>query len=85
MSCNLLFIQCDKCKIQNNGCCSPKCIDVVNLPEAKQKILSIQEKLIKVNGNEKTELQKELKNTKRYLKWLKGEVIFTDERAKLHL
>jgi UPF0176 protein len=35
-ACNLLFIQCEKCEEANNGCCTPQCIDVINLPEEEQ-------------------------------------------------
>ena len=36
VNCNLLFIQCQTCKEEYQGCCSPKCIKTKNLPEAKQ-------------------------------------------------
>jgi len=35
--CHLLFIQCDKCAKEYEGCCSPECKDVINLPEEEQK------------------------------------------------
>ena len=56
-----------------------------NIPDATQKILQIEKELKSAVGERKIELEEDLKNTKRYLKWLKGEVVFTDERAKLHL
>ena len=56
-----------------------------NIPNATQKILQIEKELISAVGDRKIKLEEDLKNTKRYLKWLKGEVVFTDERAKLHL
>ena len=56
-----------------------------NIPDATQKILRIEKELIYAVGDKKIELEEDLKNTKRYLKWLKGEVVFTDERAKLHI
>ena len=56
-----------------------------NIPNATQKILQIEKELISAVGDRKLKLEEDLKNTKRYLKWLKGEVVFTDERAKLHL
>ena len=56
-----------------------------NIPDATQKILQIEKELISAVGDRKIKLEEDLKNTKRYLKWLKGEVVFTDERAKLHL
>jgi len=36
VNCNLLFIQCEKCKKDYEGCCSPKCISIRNLPQEKQ-------------------------------------------------
>ena len=38
-ACHLLFIQCDSCKTNMQGCCSKECVDVINLPEEEQKIL----------------------------------------------
>ena len=55
-----------------------------NIPDAAEKVRRIKQELISADGYKKDKLNEELKNTKRYLKWLKGEVIFTDERAKLH-
>ena len=37
LHCNLLFIQCKDCREKHAGCCSPNCIEVVNLPEEEQK------------------------------------------------
>tara|TARA_B100000902_G_C27274829_1_gene898248 strand:- start:809 stop:1852 length:1044 start_codon:yes stop_codon:yes gene_type:complete len=39
VNCNLLFLQCGKCKIKYQNCCSIDCIEVVNLPEDQQKKL----------------------------------------------
>ena len=39
MSCNLLFIQCKKCKEKFNSCCSTKCKKIIDLPENEQKNL----------------------------------------------
>ena len=38
-NCNLLFIQCDKCKKKYENCCSVECIEVINMPLEKQKQL----------------------------------------------
>jgi UPF0176 protein len=38
-SCHLLFIQCDQCKGEYNGCCSNECRDVLQLDDATQKTL----------------------------------------------
>lgn len=35
--CHLLFIQCEACAKKYEGCCSKKCLDVINLPEEDQK------------------------------------------------
>lgn len=34
--CHLLFIQCEKCAEQYEGCCSSECQEVIHLPEEKQ-------------------------------------------------
>ena len=36
VNCNLLFIQCEECKQNNNNCCSPKCIEISQLSEKEQ-------------------------------------------------
>ncbi len=36
-ACHLLFIQCEKCAEQYQGCCSQACTDTINLPEEVQK------------------------------------------------
>ncbi len=37
--CHLLFIQCEACATERQGCCSAACQEVINLPEAEQKAL----------------------------------------------
>ncbi len=37
--CHLLFIQCNECKIKYKGCCTPACIDIINMPLEEQKKL----------------------------------------------
>jgi len=39
VNCNLLFIQCDNCQEQHQGCCSPDCLKVIQLPKEEQKKL----------------------------------------------
>ena len=39
VNCNLLFLQCDSCKIKYANCCSIECIEMVNLPLDQQKEL----------------------------------------------
>jgi UPF0176 protein len=38
-ACHLLFIQCDECKENMEGCCSKECLDFIHLPEEEQKKL----------------------------------------------
>ena len=38
-TCHILFIQCDKCEMRLNGCCSNECMDFASLPMSKQKEL----------------------------------------------
>jgi UPF0176 protein len=38
-ACHLLFIQCDSCKEKMQGCCSPDCQNIYNLPFEEQKAL----------------------------------------------
>ncbi|MDB5191799.1 MAG: rhodanese-related sulfurtransferase [Segetibacter sp.] len=38
-ACHLLFIQCDECAIKYDGCCTPECQTVFNLPVEEQKKL----------------------------------------------
>ena len=38
-ACHLLFIQCEKCKIKYNGCCSADCEEIYQLPVDDQKKL----------------------------------------------
>lgn len=35
-NCNLLFIQCEECADDMEGCCSTECVDIIHLPEEKQ-------------------------------------------------
>ncbi len=35
-ACHLLFIQCDRCRAQYDGCCSAKCRDFMRLPEEER-------------------------------------------------
>ena len=35
--CHLLFIQCDSCKAEYEGCCSKECKDTIHLPVDRQK------------------------------------------------
>ena len=37
--CHLLFIQCDTCKQEMDGCCSEECKEIYNLPLEEQKAL----------------------------------------------
>lgn len=35
--CHLLFIQCEECREKHNGCCSPECTHILQLPPEQQK------------------------------------------------
>jgi UPF0176 protein len=37
--CHLLFIQCEKCTAQYEGCCSKECQDTIHLPDERRKEL----------------------------------------------
>lgn len=37
--CHLLFIQCDECAEKMQGCCTPECVDIYNLPVEEQRKL----------------------------------------------
>jgi len=43
-ACHLLFIQCEKCRIKYNGCCSTDCEEIYRLPVDDQKKLRKGEK-----------------------------------------
>ena len=38
-ACHLLFIQCNDCKEKMNNCCSTHCMEIIELPHEKQKVL----------------------------------------------
>ena len=40
VNCNLLFLQCDECKVKYENCCSVECIETIHLPIEKQKEIS---------------------------------------------
>lgn len=37
--CHLLFIQCENCEQQMQGCCTPECVNIISLPLDEQKTL----------------------------------------------
>ena len=41
VNCNLLFIQCEKCKNTNKGCCSPECIKTSQMTDEEQAKLRV--------------------------------------------
>ena len=64
VQCNLLFIQCDTCKVQNRNCCSPKCIEITSFPEEEQKILrSGKENKKMFHRHKKVDLRSKFKRT----------------------
>ena len=56
-----------------------------SIPAQEKKRMEIKEKLKKEANSKKDILEEELQKVEKYLNWLRGEVIFTDERSKLHL
>jgi UPF0176 protein len=60
VNCNLLFIQCENCKKENKGCCSPECIKVANLPiEQQEEIRKGQQNKKRFHSHSKIDLSKE--------------------------
>ena len=39
LMCNQLFIQCEACAKEHEGCCSPECQEITHLPEEEQRAL----------------------------------------------
>lgn len=37
VACNLLFLQCEECSTEHEGCCSSECKDIIHLPIEEQK------------------------------------------------
>ena len=59
VNCNLLFIQCEKCKKEHEGCCSPKCILLKNLPQEEQEeIRKGQQNRKRFHSHSKVDLRK---------------------------
>tara|TARA_Y100001970_G_scaffold5054_1_gene5738 strand:- start:723 stop:2288 length:1566 start_codon:yes stop_codon:yes gene_type:complete len=54
------------------------------IPEQERIIIEIKSKIKDADENETDDLELELAKTKKYLNWLRSQVIFTDERSKLH-
>ena len=40
-ACHILFIQCEKCAVKYDKCCSKKCSDFIKLPEEEQQLLKL--------------------------------------------
>ena len=63
--CNLLFIQCDSCKEKMKNCCTNDCIDIIELPEEKQKELrkgkTVSNKIFKKGRSENLRFMTEAK------------------------
>lgn len=59
VNCNLLFIQCEKCKKEHEGCCSPKCISLKKLPQEEQEeIRKGQQNKKRFHSHSKVDLRK---------------------------
>ena len=54
------------------------------IPEQERMIIEIKGKIKDADEDETDALELELAKTKKYLNWLRSQVIFTDERSKLH-
>lgn len=67
--CHLLFIQCDECKTSMQGCCTPSCKDVLNLPLEEQKQLRKGKRKLHAHAVYKSRLRP---NLKEILKATKG-------------
>ena len=55
------------------------------IPTEEKRLMQMQSDLKSAKGKERTELIFHLNKTEDYLKWLKNQIIFIDERSKLHL
>ncbi len=62
VDCNLLFIQCEQCREEHEGCCSPDCISTIKMPPDIQKITSKKRKNNKrFHSHRKLDLSKAFK------------------------
>jgi len=59
--CHLLFIQCDECKEKMQGCCTPGCKDILNLPLEEQKKLRKGKRKLHAHAVYKSRLRPNLK------------------------
>ena len=65
VQCNLLFIQCEDCMVENNGCCSVDCDQINSLPEDQQKKLRAGKENKKMfHSHKKVDLREGVKKTK---------------------
>jgi UPF0176 protein len=57
VNCNLLFLQCKECNARMENCCTPECIEVIQLPEEEQRELrkgkTVSNKIFKKGRSEK--------------------------------
>lgn len=66
VNCNLLFIQCENCAKEMEGCCSQECVDIIHLPEEEQKKLRKgQENRKRFHSHQKVELNRKEPKKKR--------------------
>lgn len=64
VNCNLLFIQCEKCQEAHQKCCTPECLDVINLSEEEQKKLRKRVKnKERFHSHQKVDLRNAFKDT----------------------
>jgi len=62
-SCHILFIQCEKCSIKYNNCCSEKCTEFIKLPKEEQKRI-FKEGNIKFTAQNSNKIKPRLKDLK---------------------
>ena len=55
------------------------------VPAEEKRLINIRESLKTAKIVDKPKLIADLNKTEKYLKWLKDQVIFIDERSKLHI
>lgn len=61
--CHLLFIQCDECATDYEGCCSDECQNIIHLsPEERKKIRQGQNNGAKIFNKSRTKLKPKVKN-----------------------
>ena len=55
------------------------------MPTEEKRLINIKKNLKIAKNVDKAKLVADLNKTENYLKWLKNQIIFIDERSKLHM